>query len=314
MVVYNIFIYERGTGLLFWKKTFVDKIDDNKVELFSSFFSAIQSFVKDLVSESSTEGLKNIEMGDYIINNNAVPELGVDIVIIADKDDGGELDKIAPRIGQVLQNHSELLENWDGKVQRLRVLDAEIIDVLLNDSTLLTEDLISERERKALEQRKDKNYINEYNFLQNRFNKVKNLPKKLTILEQMEMIAEKIDDQEKLKVIEKRKKKVKSDIKKTKQKITYYLSRAKECISANFNKQHTSNGSIFDLSYRDAYINLYSFSKKLKSLGKIEMARKYYTISKYLIDKPDEIKPKFRSLLEQVMELPDSPEAYIEGN
>lgn len=311
MVVYNLFIYEKGTGLLFWKKTFVNKINDKKVELFSSFFSAIQNFVKDLVSDTSTEGLKNIEMGDYIINNNSVPELGIDIVIIADKEDGEELEKIAPRIGQVLHNHSELLENWDGKVQRLRVLDAEIIDVLLNDSSLLTEDMISEDERKALEQRKDKNYINEYHFLQNRFNKVKNLPKKINILDQMERIAEKIDDQSKLEEIRKRKKKIKSKIKKTKQKISYYLSKAKDCISANINKRQTSNDALFDLSFRDAYINLYSFSKKLKLLGKADMAREYYKISKYLIDKPEEIKCNFRSILEQVMELPDSAESYM---
>jgi len=312
MVVYNIFIYENGTGLLFWKKTFVDKIDKEKVELFSSFFSAIQSFVKDLVSDKSTHGLKNIEMGDYIINNNHVPKLGIDIVIIADKCDADELELIAPRIGRVLQNHSELLENWDGKVKRMRVLDVEILDVLLNDSTLLTQDLISEEEQQAIIEGKDKSYINEYNFLQNRFNKVQNLPKKLNILSQMELIAEKIDDENKLAVISKRKKSVKSEIKKTKQKITYYLSKAKECIASNFQKRQISDDSIFNLSYRDAYINLYSFSKKLKLLGKVDLAGECYKISKYLIDKPEEIKPEFRSILERVMDLPDSPDAYME--
>lgn len=312
MVVYNIFIYENGTGLLFWKKTFVDKIDKEKVELFSSFFSAIQSFVKDLVSDKSTHGLKNIEMGDYIINNNHVPNLGIDIVIIADKCDADELELIAPRIGQVLQNHSELLENWDGKVKRMRVLDVEILDVLLNDSTLLTQDLISEEEQQAIIKDKDKSYINEYNFLQNRFNKVQNLPKKLNILNQMELIAEKVEDENKLAVIAKRKKSVKAEIKKTKQKITYYLSRAKECIAGNFQKRQVSDDSIFNLSYRDAYINLYSFSKKLKLLGKVDLAGECYKISKYLIDKPEEIKPEFRSILERVMDLPDAPDAYIE--
>lgn len=311
MVVYNIFIYQTSTGLLFWKKTFVDKIKEKKVELFSSFFSAIQAFVNDLVSDTSTNGLKNIEMGNYIINNNPVPEIDIDIVIIADKEDEKELELIAPKIGRVLCNHSELFEDWDGKVQRLRVLDTEIIEVLLSDSSLLTQDLISEENKKALEQTRNINYIDEYNFLENRYNKTKHLLKKLNILNQMDLIAQKINDQDRLNLIKKQRIQVKSDIKKTKQQITYYLKRAKECISGNFQKRQVSDDSIFDLSYRDAYINLYSFSKKLKLLGNIELAKEYYIISKYLIDKPDKIKPRFRFILEQILELPDSPDAYI---
>jgi hypothetical protein len=305
-----MFIYQSGTGLMLWKKSFEDNIDDKKLELFSSFFSAIKSFVKELVSEKSQQNLKNIEMGDYIINNTQINKLGIDIVIIADQDDEIELLHIIPKIINTLKNHSEIIRTWDGNFQRLKVLDYEIFNVLKEESTLLGEDKQPHQEAEESKEAQKKKYLREYNFLQNRFDKVKSFPRKLTILDQMEFIAERFEDKKKLQRIQKLRKEVNSEIDLLMKKISIYLSEAKECISENYKKIKTSK-SLYDLAYREAYINLYSFSSKLKLLGNIELAQKYRKVAKLLIDKPPEIKDEFKSILEDVMDLPDDPHKYI---
>ncbi len=308
MVVYNMFIYQSGSGILIWKKIFEKQISDQKLELFSSFFSAIKSFVKELVAESSDKTLKNIEMGNYIVNSTHIRQLGIDIVIIADQEDELELLKIIPKIIDILRNHSELIRTWDGTLKRLKVLDYEILELLRNESNLLEKIEIEEEER--IEQAQKTKYLKEYNFLQNRFEIVKSLPRKITILNQMQRIAETFNDGKKLERIKEMRKEVNSEMELLIRKITIYLSETKKAISENFKKIPVSK-SLFDLPYREAYINLYSFSNKIKLLGNIELAEKYNKVAKLLIDKPPEIQKEFKSILEDILALPDDPHKYI---
>ncbi|TXT64169.1 MAG: hypothetical protein BAJALOKI1v1_600003 [Promethearchaeota archaeon] len=310
MVVYNIFIYQTGSGILLWKRSFEQNIKDEKLELFSSFFSAIKSFVKELVSEKSDQTLKNIEMGNYIINNTQIKKLGADIVIIADQTDEIELLKIIPKIIGVLKNHAEIIKTWDGTVHRLKVLDYEILELLRKESDLLdTAEISEEEERNIFEEQKVK-YLKEYNFLHNRFDKVKAFPHKLAILNQMQRIAELVNDTKKIERIEECRKRMNSEMDLLMKKVSIYLAEAKECISDNFKKIPVSK-SLFDLAYREAYINLYSFANKIRLLGNQQLAEKYIKVAKLLIDKPPEIKEDFKSILEDIMDLPDDPHKYI---
>jgi hypothetical protein len=305
-----MFIYQSGTGILIWKKIFEEQISDQKLELFSSFFSAIKSFVKELVSESSDQTLKNIEMGNYIINSTHIKKLGIDIVIIADKEDELELLQIIPKIIEILRNHSEIIKTWDGSLKKLKVLDYEVLNLLRNESNLLEEVEIEEEEEERIQQAQKTKYLKEYNFLQNRFELVKSLPRKITILNQMQRIAETINDEKKLEIIKELRKDVNSEMELIMRKVSIYLSEAKKVISENFKKRPVSK-SLFDLPYREAYINLYSFSNKIKILGNVELAEKYKKVARLLIDKPPEIQKEFKSMLEDVLALPDDPNKYI---
>ncbi len=312
MVIYNAFIYQTQSGILVWKKSFDYLIDNKKVELFSSFFSAIQSFIKQLMEEKSGQSLKNIEMGEYVINNTSIPHLGIDLIIIADKSDKRYLKDVADEIIELLHSHSEIIKNWNGDTGLLKVLDFEITHLLSERFSLLNERMLSREEQKRLEDLKKIKYTDEYNFLKNRYNKVQNLFEKRKILKQMTTVAEKLDDNHFIKQCQGMHKDLEEEIRNTKTKLEYYLKETKEFISNNLRKRQISNATLFDFGYRDAYINLYSFSKKLKLLGRLDLAEKYYKVSKLLIDKPAEIKSEFPSILKDLMNLPDNADEYIE--
>ena len=57
-MLYTIFLYQSESGLLFYDKNFQD-ISDGKMELFSSFFSALKSFIGEMILDGEKE-LKNM--------------------------------------------------------------------------------------------------------------------------------------------------------------------------------------------------------------------------------------------------------------
>ncbi len=108
-MLYSIFIYQSQSGLLIWDKSFEKQMDARRVELFSSFFSAIQSFVKEIITTSG-KGLKNIEMGNFVIKITGIPKLNLEIVAIIDKDDEKPIARIVSRMIQLLEEHKQLFE------------------------------------------------------------------------------------------------------------------------------------------------------------------------------------------------------------
>ena len=56
-----------------YDKSFQD-VSSGKMELFSSFFSAVKTFISEIVLEGSKE-LKNIEMGDYTIVVSSIKDM-----------------------------------------------------------------------------------------------------------------------------------------------------------------------------------------------------------------------------------------------
>jgi hypothetical protein len=311
MAVYNVFLYETQSGILIWKKSFENLINNKKVALFSSFFSAMQSFIKQLIDEKSGQSIKNIEMGNYLINNTTIPKLGIDLIILADQSEEPHLKDVASKLVAIIMNHSEVIKCWNQNSELISVLDYEFLQVLRDSFSLLEEVSISKEKQRELETSQKEIYLEEYNFLSNRFDKVGNLLDKLNILDQMDLVAKNLENEGLLKKNERLKKELKKEIETTKNKVEFYLSRAKQCISENLRRRQTSDTPLYELGYRDAYIDLYSFSKKLKLIGRLDLADKYYKISKLLIDKPKEMKDKFPSILKEIMTLPDDADEYF---
>lgn len=311
MAVYNVFLYETQSGLLIWKKSFENLINNKKVALFSSFFSAIQSFIKQLIDEKSEQTIKNIEMGDYLINNTSIPKLGIDLIILADQSEEMLVKEVVSKLVEIVKNHSEVIKYWNKHSELINVLDYEILDVFKKSFSLLDDTSFSIEYQEEIEHSKNEIYMQEYNFLSNRFNKIGDLIGKQKVLDQMNFVANKLENETLLKNNKKLEKELKKEIERTNNKVEFYLSRVKSSISENMRKRQTSNAPLFELGYRDAYIDLYAFSKKLKIIGRLDLAEKYYKISKILIDKPKEVKSQFPSILNDIMNLPDDANEYF---
>ena len=263
-----------------YDKSFQD-VSSGKMELFSSFFSAVKTFISEIVLEGSKE-LKNIEMGDYTIIVSSIKDISVDIIMIADKQDYKVINKLIPKIIKILLKHKQLLLEWNRNREELKILDKPLSDLIASKKKLMGEipaitPTLEEtfKERKSLKALKktelteieQSNLIQERAFLISRLEKdtATNLLRKLAISEKVLEISEQLNDEEMRSNFLEQVDQLKNQIEDTKFKLEFFLKKAKQSLSEaveGLGAKTLKNGD-----YKDAYLNLYSFSTKLKSLS-----------------------------------------------
>lgn len=319
-MLYSIFIYQSQSGLLIWDKSFEKEMDARRVELFSSFFSAIQSFVREMIS-SSQKGLKNIEMGNFLIKVTGLPKLNLEIVTISDKDDEKPINKIIPRLIKLLEDHTQIFEEWDGERSKFDVLNLEIIQVISLEKSLLGNKSILDGQTDLLggiidsmpelEKNQRENYLKEREFNYKKLQSTTSLVKKLEILASIDTISQKLKDKAEVQKISNLRRTYINDLESTKQKITYFLGNAKQAISKVV--EVIGRKALVDLDFKDAYMNLYSFSTKLKIIGRDDLSDEYRQVAQLLIDKPEGRRDELSRSISRILNLPDDPNYYMQS-
>lgn len=317
-MLYSLFIYQSQSGLLIWDKSFEKQMDSRRIELFSSFFSAIQSFVKEMIT-STTKGLKNIEMGNFSIKITALTKLNLDIVAITDKEDEKALNKILPRLIKLLEDHKEIFIDWDGDKSRFKILDLEIINIIQTEKTLLGSKSILDGQNEIIGQIIDKlpeleasqrdNYLKEREFLYKRMSQTTNIVKKMEIIDAIDAISQKLKDKEDVSKIAGIRKTLMNELTSTKQKLIYFLTMAKQAITKV--AEFMGIKSLSELDFKDVYINLYSFSTKLKVIGRDDLSEEFRTIAQLLIDKREEKRAELSKAISRILNLPEDPDFYL---
>jgi hypothetical protein len=317
-MLYSIFIYQSQSGLLIWQKSFEKQMDATRIQLFSSFFSAIQSFVKEIIT-SNDKGLKNIEMGNFVVKVTDLPKLNLEIVSIIDKDDEKTISKVTVQIVNLLQQHAQLFENWDGNQEKFDVLDFEIIKIIQTEKQLLgTKSLIDGQneilgriidEMPELEKGQRDNYIKEREFLYQKFASTTNILKKAEILSSADIISQKLKDKNELIKIAGMRKNLTKELEDTKQKLGFFLQNMKSAISKSV--ELLGRKSLMDMDFKDAYINLYSFTTKLKLIGRDDLADKYREYAQLLVDKKEDQREQLSEALQMLLKLPDDIKGYF---
>ena len=89
----------------------------------------------------------------------------------------------------------------------------------------------------------------------------------------------------------------------------YFLEKTKQAI--NISVQHSKGRPIFETDFKDAYLNLYSFSSKLKIIGKSELCAECREIAKIFIDKPEDQVHNFPNLISKVLNLSEDMDYYL---
>jgi hypothetical protein len=251
------------------------------MELFSSFFSAVKTFISEIVLEGSKE-LKNIEMGDYTIIVSSIKDISVDIIMIADKQDYKLINKIIPKIIKILLKHKQLLLEWNRNKNELRILDKPLSDLIASKKKLIgegpavtpiveqpikTKTSQKTHIKKELSNIEESNLIQERAFLISRLEKdtTTNLLRKLAISEKILEISEQLNDEEMISSFREQLDQLKKQIEDTKFKLDFFLTKAKKSLSDAVERLGAKTLQYGD--YKDAYLNLYSFSTKLKSLS-----------------------------------------------
>ena len=302
-MIHSLYLFQSNSKNLFYNKNFQS---DEKLEMFSSFFSALQTFVSEL-TENSTESLNTIELGEYFVLITRIPEIQLDLVIITDKEDIKEVQKMIPKINEIILSHQDLFLNWDRKPEKLEMFDLKIIQLILSNKKLiagstltadqstvlksiweqkgslseqLREDLLKEREELKYRYLAEENFINKYE-----------VSKKLI------EISEKLHDDEKFIKYQTEAKSLKDEINDRKIRLQYYLDQVKE--SLEYSK------------YAETYSYLYSFCLKLKNFADPPVIDKYKTLAKNLLNRHKILKKEFRQILKEISMIEDEINEFL---
>ncbi|MFX0023398.1 MAG: hypothetical protein ACFE9S_13810 [Candidatus Hermodarchaeota archaeon] len=302
-MIQALYIFQSNSKDLLYNKSFQS---DEKLEMFDSFFSALQTFVSEL-TESSSESLNTIELGQYFVIITRIAEILSDLVIIVDKDDIREVQKLIPKINEIILNHQELFNNWDRQPEKLEMFDLKIIQLILSDKKLIAgSSLISEQSkilksiweqkgtlsdqlREDLSKEREKishQYLTEQNFI-----------KKYEISKKLIEISEKLHDDEKFIEYQTESKSLKDEIKDRKLRLQYYLDKVKE--SLQYSK------------YAETYSYLYSFCIKLENFIDPSLISKYKNLAKYLLNREKIPKEDFKKHLQEISLIEEEVNDYL---
>ncbi len=302
-MIQALYIFKSQSRDLLYNKSFQS---DEKLEMFDFFFSALQTFVSEL-TESSTESLNTIELGEYIVLITRIPEILSDLVIITHKKDIKEVQKIIPKISEIIITYQDLFINWDLKPEKLEMFDLNIIQLILSDKKLvaestltadqstilksiweqkgslsvqLREDLLKQREESRVQ------YLTEENFI-----------KKYEISKRLIEISEKLHDDEKFIEYQTEAKSLKDEIKDRRLRLHYYLDKVKESIKYS--------------KYAETYSYLYSFCIKLENFAESHVIDKYKNLAKVLLNRNKVPKYEFKKILIEISMIESEINDYL---
>ncbi|TFG23515.1 MAG: hypothetical protein EU532_13400, partial [Promethearchaeota archaeon] len=271
-MLYTIFLYQSESGLLLYDKNFQD-ISSGKMELFSSFFSALKTFIGEMLLDGSKE-LKNIELGDYTVLITTINEIKADLVVIGDKEDHKAINKLIPKIIKILGKNPEIFLEWKGNRNDFGIFEEPIKELVLSHKKLLGEKSLLERQehilksmwahKKELSSQMIENLIHEKGILTDKLENSTNYPEKLVLIEKLLENSEKLKDEKSFINFQDDLKHIKDEIRDSKIKLNYYLEKIKITINQAVNQ--LGNKPLNQGDYKDVYLNLYSFSNKLKNM------------------------------------------------
>ncbi len=127
-VVQDVFvIYVDGCLIIHRTREYREMVDD---DIFSSMLIAVQNFISDSFGRSPDEGIKRLDFGKNKILIERGPKFFLASVI--EGDEPGLLPVyMVETINEIQKNYGEILETWDGYLEKLEGM-GEIIDKLLN--------------------------------------------------------------------------------------------------------------------------------------------------------------------------------------
>ena len=308
-MLYSIFLYESNSGLLMFDKSF-QRISHGKMELFSSFFSAIKSFIQEMLLEGSKD-LKNIELGNYVVKITTIPQLNVDLVLIIDQEDNKKANRLIPKIIKILLKHQEMFVEWNGNRNLFDILDHPITQLIATEKSLIDEKTLTDnqmdilksiwKQKEKISPQKFEDLLKEKQFLEERLNVLENLIRKKNIIEKLIEITNQLKDDTEYLQYQNKLQQVYKDIDDTKFKIKYYLQRAKESLSESLKK--IGQKPLIEGEYRDTYLNLYSFGSKIQKISSGNEYQKFKEMAKMLLEKDANRESEFSQVIKDILNL-----------
>ncbi len=314
-MIYTIFLYQSQTSLLIYDKSF-QEINTGKMEMFSSFFLTIKSFVSQIVLSGSQE-LKNVELGEYTILVTSLSKVKVDMVIIADKEDANAINKLIPKLIKLLQKHEQIFLSWDGNSEEFKILDHPLTELVLANvkdgkKTLLKspEQMLKSiwAHKKKLTEEKFENLVQERDLLIYKIENAVNIPSKLSTAQIVVELSEELQDESTFLKYQGEVSRFKNELKDAKFKLNHYLNKIKT--SVNEAIDNLGDNPIHLGDFKNSYLNLYSFSTKLK-LVKENGWEVYREMASKLIDKDSLSDHELSEIIQTLLNMSTKVEDYL---
>ena len=302
-MIQTLYIFQSSSKKLLYNKKFQS---DEKLEMFSSFFSALQSFVSEL-TPSSTESLSTIELGEYFVLISRISEASSDLVIIIDREDIREAEKMIPKIIETIISHIDLFVNWDHGPEMLEMFDLKIIQLILSNKKLISESSLTTNQssilksiwdqKGALSEQIREDLVKEREELNFKYLGEDHFLKKYEISKKLIEISEKLHDDEKFIEYQTEAKSLRDEIKDRKLRLQYYLNRVKESISSS--------------KFSETYSYLYSFCLKLNNIAEPYIIEKYKSLAKTILNRNKVPKQEFRNAVRDVSMIEEELNKYL---
>lgn len=296
-MIQSLYFFQSNSRNLLYNKNFQS---DEKMEMFSSFFGALQTFVSELTT-SSTESLSTIELGEYLVLISRVPEVSSDLVIIIDKQDNKEAQKLIPKIVKIVMDHQDLFVNWDQAPEMLEKFDTKIVELILSNKKLISESSLTANQSSilksiwelegALSEQIREPVLKEKEELTAIYLEEENYLKKYETAKKLIRISEKLRDDEKFIEYQTEAKSLRDEIKDRRLRLQYYLDMVKE--SLEFSR------------YAETYSYLYSFCLKLKNFTEAQVIEKYTALAKTVLNREKVSTAEFREAVRSITTIED---------
>ena len=299
------FIMDGDNGSLIYEKVLLQEFNDENMDLFNSFFTALKNFTCELLIDGSKE-IKSVNLGDYSVKATHVSDFNLDLILVLDKEDQKIADKLLPLILEIIRDHGKLFLEEEHNSELFKMFDDHINNLILSNkkifygtiennkenvfksiwtqkgaiSTKLRINLVKEKEKIGIRLKNEDNYLNRFILLGN-----------------LSEILENLNEKEEFIKVQKEVEIVSKEIKDRKVKLSYYLNLTKEALK--------------NREYNKAYSNLYSFSSKLKNMAKIQVQEKYYILADILIKKDEIPKIEFSQAVSEILISPDNIDEYL---
>ncbi|MFX0075885.1 MAG: hypothetical protein ACFE96_10615 [Candidatus Hermodarchaeota archaeon] len=319
-MLYFLFLYQMETGELVYEKDFQVDIE-SQMDLFGSFFSALKIFISK-VADSTKEELKTIGLGVLIASIIQVAEANVDLVLIAEKDDKKEIQKLSSKVRNIILDYKDLFSVDSVKKENFENFDKEINDIILSHRKVLNPNLLIEKQKDFLksvwEQRgkiseqirqERKDLKSERLALVNKIENEKNILNKFSLCKQILELSDKLEDEKIFLIYQKKARQLANEIKDNKLRLNYYLMKVKESLKNSLIA--LGEGNLLTGNYKEVYSSLYSFSSKLKDFASEEVYLNYYNLANKLIYIKGVSSEEFSAVINEINNMDDNIDSYL---
>ena len=319
-MLYFLFLYQIESGELLYEKEFQPNID-SQMDLFGFFFSALKIFISK-VAEDTREELKTIGLGKLIASIIRIIEVNIDMVIIAEKGDRKEVQKLSSDFKEIVLKYKDLFSVDFIKTEKFENFDKEINTIALTHRKVLDTKALEEKQKDFLKsvweqrgkfsekirlQRKEleKDRID----LVNEIQKEKNVISKLSLCKQVLELSDKLEDEQVFIVYQNMAKKLVNEIKDQKLRLNYYLKRVQDALKISLNK--LGEADLLTGDYKEIYTNLYSFSSKLNGFAPESVHKKYHDLANKLVYIKGVSSEEFSKLINEISNMDENIESYL---